>query len=91
MMQKAQAAAIAAAAATASKQQQQQQQSPTKAGGGGHGGSDKFSQLCVYCNQVRGQRDKPAVQSRIISVIKTNNSANQVNHYSQTLQLDLIA
>ena len=48
MMQKAQAAAIAAAAAATASQQQA---SPKP---GSHGNSsDKFSQLCVYCNQVR--------------------------------------
>ena len=53
MMQKAQAAAIAAAAAAATASQQQ-----TSPKAGSHGSSDKFSQLCVYCNQVNSTHIK---------------------------------
>ena len=53
MMQKAQAAAIAAAAAAATASQQQ-----TSPKAGSHGSSDKFSQLCVYCNQVNSTHNK---------------------------------
>ena len=53
MMQKAQAAAIAAAAAAAIASQQQ-----TSPKAGSHDSSDKFSQLCVYCNQVNSTRNR---------------------------------